>query len=381
MMKIKFFATVSFGIEDIASQEVEELIGCKASVDVGKIFFEADVESVYTLSLKASTLNKIMIQLCRENFTKLEDLYSLSRKIDYGWIIGAEQSFAVRSERVGTHKFTSMDVARVVGQAIIDSYLEAYGKRLKVNLDEPDVEVYALVRNQEFILGINTTGNSLHRRGYRVYEHPAALKPTLASAMLKISGWKPKKSLIDPMCGGGTIPIEAAFKAKNVPPGHLREDFAFLKLKIFDKGEFEEIRNRILGQRRDDVLSKIYGMEKFKRHLDGALINSKRANVREAIDFRLGDATKIEDYPAESLDFIVVNPPYGVRMIPGGSPKLLYQGFLKALKEKARGSILVLITAAYKRFKEAINESDIEIIGERTVFHGELKAKIFKCKI
>ena len=378
-MKIKFFATVSPGIEDVASKEVEEIIGCKAIPDVGKVFFEADAKSVYILNLKGSTLNKVMIQLCRENFAELDDLYRLAKKIDYAWIIEANQSFAVRSKRVGTHNFTSLDVARVVGQAIIDSYLEAYGKRLKVNLDLPDVEFYALVRNQEFILGVNTTGISLHRRGYRVYEHPAALKPTLASAMLRISGWKPEKSMIDPMCGGGTIPIEAAFKANNVSPIHLRKDFAFLKLKIFDKTEFEEIRSRILSQKRSNGYSRIYGMERFKHHLDGAIKNSEKAGVRKSIKFRLGDATRPENYPREDLDFIIVNPPYGVRMIPGGSPKELYRKFLQAIKERAEGATLVLITGAHRRFREAAEESGIEIIEERTVLHGELKAKIFKC--
>jgi len=380
LMKIKFFATVSFGIEDVACKEVEDLIGCKAIPDIGKIFFDADMKSVYALNLEASTLNKIMIQLCREKFAELNDLYKIAKKIDYGWIINADQSFAVRSERVGVHNFTSIDVARVVGQAIIDSYLEAYGRRLKVNLNEPDVEVYALVRNQEFILGVNTTGNSLHKRGYRVYEHPAALKSTLASAMLKISGWTPNKSLIDPMCGGGTIPIEAAFKARNIPPGHLRKNFAFLKLKIFDKNEFEKIRSEILSQKRNEEIE-IYGMEKFKQHLDGALTNSKKAGVHDIIKFKLGDATKPEDYPRGNFEFIIVNPPYGVRMIPGGSPKKLYCSFLNALKQRAEGAILVLITAAHKRFREAIEEEKIEMLEERTVLHGELKAKIFKCKV
>jgi tRNA (guanine6-N2)-methyltransferase len=321
-----------------------------------------------------------MIELCRESFEQLDDLYKLAKNVDYGWFINANQTFAVRSERVGVHDFTSIDVSRVVGQAVIDAFLEAHGKRLKVNLDNPDVEIYALVRNDEFLLGVNTTGKSLHRRGYRVYEHPAALKPTLASAMLEISGWKPEKSIIDPMCGGATIPIETAFKARNMAPNRLRKDFAFLKLKMFDKKEFEKIRMKALSSEKRGVFE-IYGMEKFSRHLNGAFKNSEKAGVCETIKFRLGDATKAKDYPKENLEFVVVNPPYGVRMVPGGSPKKLYDGFLKALRETANGAILVLITAAYRRFEEATDENDIAILEERRVLHGELKAKIFKCKI
>jgi len=379
-MKVKLFATVSPGIEDIADKEVERLVGCKAIPDVGKVFFEADISSVYTLNLKGSTINKVMIQLCRENFAKLEDLYRIAKNIDYGWIIDANQTFAVRSERVGTHNFTSMDVSRVIGQAIIDSFLEAYGKRLKVNLDHPDIEFYSLVRNNEFILGVNTTGSSLHKRGYRVYEHPAALKPTLASAMLEISGWKPEKGLIDPMCGGGTILIEAAFKARNMIPSRLRNDFAFLKMKIFNREEYEKIREKLLNLEKKEVFE-IYGMEKFPRHLNGALRNAKKAGVQETIKFKLGDATVPADYPKTELKFIVVNPPYGIRMIPEGSPKRLYDKFLKALKEKAENSILVLITAAHRKFRKAVEEKNIEILEEKRVLHGELAAKIFKCKV
>ena len=381
MIRVKFFATVSRGIEDIACEEVHDLLGCRAIPDVGKIFFDGDLKSVYTLNLKASTLNRIMIQLCRNEFSSLDDLYRLAESIDYEWLIDADQSFAVRSERVGIHNFTSVDVSKVIGQAIIDSYRNAYGRRLKVNLDEPDVEFYALVRNQEFLFGVNTSGSSLHRRGYRAYMHPAALKSTIASAMLRISGWRAEKNLIDPMCGGGTIPVEAAFKAIGIPPGYLRRDFAFLKLKIFDEEEFWKFRSRVLADKTGGQTAGIYGMEKFKRHFEGALRNSEKAGVREVIEFKLGDATKSNDYPKEEFDFVIVNPPYGIRMIPGGSPGRLYRGFLRALKKISDGAILVLITAAHRRFVEAAEENSIEILEKRIILHGDLRARIFKCKI
>ena len=381
LAKAKFFATVSPGIEDIACEEVSDLLGCEATPDIGKIFFEGELESIYVLNLKSSILNRIMIQLCRETFSDLDDLYRLVKDLDYGWIIDADQSFAVRSERVGTHDFTSVDVSRVVGQAIIDSYREAHGRRLKVNLDEPDVEFYALVRDQEFLLGVNTSGSSLHRRGYKVYMHPAALKPTIASAMLRIGGWRAGKSLIDPMCGGGTIPIEAALKATGIPPGYLRKDFAFLKLKIFTEDDFWDFRSKILSRKAIEHITEIYGMEKFKQHLEGAMKNSEKAGVREAIEFKLGDATKSVEYPEGEFDLVVVNPPYGIRMIPGGSPKRLYSGFLKALKDRAEGAVLVLITAAHKRFKEATEENSVEVLEKRIILHGDLRARIFKCKI
>ena len=380
-MKAKFFATTPIGIEDVSAKEILRMLGCKVDVGVGKVFFESKIEeAVYSLNLMARTLHKVFIQLCKEKFVFLDDLYRFAKNIDYTWFIREEQSFAVRSERVGVHNFTSMDVSRVVGQAVIDSFLESCGKRLKVNLDEPDVEIYAFVKENDFLLGVNTTGESLHKRGYRVYEHPAALKSTLACGMLQISGWKQENSIIDPMCGGATIPIEAAFITRNMAPNRFRKNFAFLKLKIFEEKEFEEFRMKILENEKTGD-SHIFGMEKFRRHLEGGIKNAEKAQVRDSILFKLGDATRKADYPDTDLDFIVVNPPYGVRMIPQGSPIKLYRSFLKTLKDVASGATLVLITAASRRFKKAATDANVEILEERKALHGQLRTTIFKCKI
>jgi tRNA (guanine6-N2)-methyltransferase len=276
MEKLRFFATTVIGLEDVASKEVESLTGARAELDVGRIAFEGSLEDVYRLNLKASTINKVFIELCRSTFEGLNDIYRLAKSLDYTWILDAQQTFAIRSERIGVHNFTSMDVSRVAGQAVIDSFANATGKRLKVNLDEPDVEIYCLVRNSDFIMGVNTTGVSLHKRGYRVYSHPAALKPTIASAMLRIGGWTQVKSLIDPMCGGATIPIEAALEASGIPPNHLRKDFAFLKLKICSQKDFEKVRAEMLAKRKEKGAHAIYAMEKFAKHMQGGIENAKK---------------------------------------------------------------------------------------------------------
>ncbi|RJS89163.1 class I SAM-dependent RNA methyltransferase [Candidatus Bathyarchaeota archaeon] len=377
---MRLFATTVPGAEDLAAQEVEALLGCRPEPGVGRIYFEGPREAVYLLNLRSRTLYKVMIELCRGRFEGLEGLYRLARSLDYGWVIGADQSFAIRSERYGEHDFTSVDVSRVVGQAVIDSYKESRGVRLRVDLEKPDVEIEVLVRGEEFLMGVNTTGRSLHRRGYRVYEHPAALKPTIASAMILWSGWTPERSLLDPMCGGGTIPIEAALMARNIAPNGRREDFSFLKLRLFNREEFEEERRRTLEAESGGCFP-IHGMERSRRHLRGALRNAEEAGVRDTIHFILGDATRWEDYPQGDLEYVIVNPPYGIRMVPGGSPKRLYVGFLEALKGKGPGATLVLITAASRRFREAVEEVGVEVVGERRVMHGELTTTLFKCRI
>ncbi|MEM1566580.1 MAG: tRNA (guanine(6)-N2)-methyltransferase [Candidatus Bathyarchaeia archaeon] len=383
MKRLQFFATTVIGLEDIAIKEVESLVHTKAFEDIGRIVFEGCVSDIYLLNLKARTINKFFVQLCHLKFEKLEDIYKLAKSLDYTWIIDPSQSFAVRTQRIGVHNFTSMDVSRVVGQAIIDSYASTVGKRLKVNLDEPDVEIYCLVRADEFLMGINTTGASLHKRHYRVYNHPAALKPTIASAMLKIGGWPSVNSLLDPMCGGATIPIEAALESNNIPPGKWRSDFAFLKLKLCSQEEFEKFRAEVLTEELKEPRkpSIIYAMEKFAKHMQGGIENAKKAGVYEKIHFQMGDATRVENYPNVDFDLIVVNPPYGLRANPKEGVRRLYERFLCTLKAKFPEATLVLITAASKRFREATENAGVAVVNERKVWHGELLTSIFTCKI
>lgn len=383
MERLRFFATTVIGLEDVAAKEVENLLGGKVEQDVGRIIFEGQVSDIYILNLKARTINKIFIQLCRSKFANLEDIYKLAKNLDYQWIINPEQSFAVRTQRLGTHNFTSMDVSRVVGQAIIDSYISATGKILKVNLDAPDIEVYCLVRDDEFLMGVNTTGPSLHKRYYRVYNHPAALKPTIASAMLRIGRYSPEKFMLDPMCGGATIPIEAALEAKRVPPGKWRSDFAFFNLKICSLEEFKRVRTEALAEENKGLESSvaIYAMEKFIKHLHGGIENAKKAGVYETIQFIIGDATRAADYPDVDFDLVVVNPPYGLRSNPKEGVRRLYEDFLKTLKAKFRDATLVLITAASKRFKETAENIGVAVVDERRIWHGELLTSIFTCKV
>lgn len=383
MNRLQFFATTVMGLEDIAAKEIENLIGAKPFQDVGRVIFDGKVSDIYLLNLKARTINKFFIQLCYSRFEKLDDIYKLSKRLDYEWIINSDQTFAVRTQRIGVHDFTSMDVSRVVGQAIIDSYMAATGRRLKVNLDNPDIEIYCLVRDNEFLIGVNTTGPSLHKRYYRIYNHPAALKPTIASAMLKIGGWPSTNSLIDPMCGGATIPIEAALESSNIPPGKCRNDFSFLKLKICSREEFENLRSEmLLGELKQSEKSfSIYAMEKFAKHIQGGIENAKKAEVYERICFQKGDATCAEDYPNVDFDLIVVNPPYGLRTSLKEGASKLYELFLHAIRVRFPGATLVLITAASKRFKEAAEKAGLTVMNERKVWHGELLTSIFTCKV
>ena len=377
------FATVVNGLEDVAASEVEALTGRPASVDVGKIFFSGDVESIFRVNYCSRTINRVVILLLRKSFGSgigLDDIYSSASALDYASFITEGQSFAVRAKRSGKHNFTSMDVASEVGRAIIDSFRRDTGHRLRVDLENPDVEFLVLVRDGEFIMGINTTGEALHKRRYRVFSHPAALNTTIASAMLMISGWSFEEPLVDPMCGGGTIPIEAALMARGIPPGRFRGgDYAFFKLEFLDLEVFRRVADEALSRISSGVYP-IYGLEVNPKYLDGALKNAESAGVGDTITLRVGDAMRLRDHLSFTPRYIVTNPPYGIRMRRGRMDRF-YARFLRSLREVAEGSTLTLITAAKRGFLRAVEEVGLDILERRDLLYGDLRASIFKCRV
>lgn len=304
--------------------------------------------------------------LACEEFQRLEDIYRIVKNIEFDFI-KPEQSFAIRANRVGEHEFTSIDIARVAGQAVIDSYMESKGIRLGVNLDEPDIIIRVDVIQNEIYVGLDTTGDdALHKRWYRVYQHPAPLNTAIASAMLKLAKWNENKVLFDPMCGGGTIPIEAALMGRNIPIGKKRE-FAYFKIFGKEFPEIEEKENHI----------EIYGMEKFLKHILGAIENAKEAGVNDTIKFFRGDATNINI--DVGIDIVVTNPPYGLRI---GSKRIiedLYNGFLNSLRNVLNeNATIVVITSEYEILKEKALLYGYKIQEEIKVRYGNLDTIIFK---
>ncbi len=376
MKYVDFFATTDVGIEDIVAKEISQILGISdESIEVatGRVYFKAPLDSTIELNFRSRTINKLYLLLARAEVSNLDEIYRVVKSIDFTEYISKEQSFAIRAERFGEHDFTSLDIARVAGKAVIDSYLEVHNHRLKVNLDNPDIEIYCMLRDRSFIVGINTSGPSLHKRNYRVYNHPAALKTTIASSMIIMSNWDCRSGFLDPMCGGGTIVIEAALMARNVAPGIYRREFAFTKLPVFSHLDLEGIRSKYIELMNTEVYD-IEGIDISPLHLEGAIINAISAGVDDTIVFRVGDARKLEKYLDIDPKVVVVNPPYGIRMHHHHLWEL-YRDFMKALRDFP-GLNVVVITAASKEMRKAAILAGIELVHSRRILHGTLESEI-----
>ena len=266
---MKVLCTTILGFEGIAAKEIESFGGNVTEILKGKIIADGlNEEDIVSMNFSSRTLHRVCILLAHQRFSDIEEIYKIARELDYTEWLSSDKTFEVRTNREGEHNFTSMDVNRYVGQAVIESYLEDTGHRLKVNLEEPDVSIKCWVHNDYFLIGIDTTGDSLHRRDYRVYQHHAPLKSTIAAAMIMWSEWQKNKILCDPFCGSGTILIEGAYIAKNFPPNIRRDKFLYSNLKIFRDVEVEDVREKLLKKVRE-TRAKIYGVDISPKHIEG----------------------------------------------------------------------------------------------------------------
>jgi len=376
-VKFECFATTVMGLEDVAAEECEEIIGAEAKPDVGKIFFQADERQIIRLNLASRTLHRIFITLARTRAESLEDVYEAAREVDYTMFIGAGQSFAVKGERHSKDKpFTSMDMAASVGRAVIESFRERAGVRLKVNLDQPDVQLYALIRDSELLLGLNTTGKSLHRRFYRVFHHRAALQPSIAASMIRLSGWRREELLLDPMCGSGTIPIEAALIALRIPPGIGRaSELALHKLKFIDEAEAREVLEEVESEVDLQFSPRIVGADASPKSIEGALANAEKAGVLRAIRLRVGDVFKLREWVSEAPDHVIMNPPYGIRM---GIRKIreFYEKACRSIHEVSPEAKLTAIVSKPTIFGRALEAAGYQVTAKRQIMYGRLNAFI-----
>ncbi|MEM4576485.1 MAG: tRNA (guanine(6)-N2)-methyltransferase [Candidatus Nezhaarchaeales archaeon] len=378
-MTLEFMATTIEGLEDVAAKEVEELGGSVTEVGRGRVFLRGSIDLMYRLNIKARCIHKLVLVLSRGNALNLSEIYRFARAVDYFDIIRLDQTFAVKTTRIGSHDYTSIDVSATVGQAIIDNFMETKSVRPHVNLTNPDVEIDVYIKDLEITIGVNTTGESLHKRNYRVYDHPAALKTTIASGMIRLSGWR-GDGLLDPMCGGGTIVIEATLMARKFPPGFFRNGFAFTKLPLYDPKVHKEVLEKALDEANRDKLE-VQGFDISPKHVEGAKLNALSAGVSDTINFRVKDSRKEDTYVGLDVNTVIVNPPYGIRQSRLKVLKDLYSTFLKALSNTLSGSTLTIIVAHPRIFEDALNNINCKILELRSIKHGNLPAKIYRVLI
>lgn len=311
--QFEMIAKTMAGLEDVLA---EELIALGANdIEIGKrmVSFVGDQALLYRANVCCRTALRILKPIHTFKARNTDEIYREVKKMPWFDYMTEENTFAIDAITFSELFTHSKFVSYRVKDAIADYFTQRVGKRPSVDTSNPDLLINFHVAHDKCTLSFDSSGESLHKRGYRTGQTEAPLNEVLAAGMILKTGWRGESDFIDPMCGSGTLLIEAALIAMNVPPGIYRSSFAFEKWKDFNQGLFETIYNDDSGER--ELNHKIYGSDIDLKAIAIAKDNVKSAGLEKHIELRAIDFTKFAKAPSEE-GILVTNPPYGERIKP-----------------------------------------------------------------
>lgn len=301
------------GLEDVLAEELRGL-GAE-NVEPGRrmVSFEGDLEMLYKANLCCRTALRILKPIHKFKARNTDDLYEHAKEFDWGTLMSVGGTFSIDTVAFSDEFTHSRFVTYRVKDAIVDWFKDRYGddKRPGVRLQDADVMINVHISGEDVTLSLDSSGESLHKRGYRVAQTEAPINEVLAAGIILRSGWRGDCPLVDPMCGSGTFLIEAALIAANINPGIYRKGFAFERWADFDQELFDRLYNDDSAERTFDF--KIYGADISPKAVEIARANIKSAGVAKYIELERKPLSAWETSPRPA-GVLVTNPPYGERI-------------------------------------------------------------------
>jgi putative N6-adenine-specific DNA methylase len=309
-MQFELIAKTFQGLEEVLAEELTNLGANDIQIGRRMVSFTGDKEIMYRANFCLRTAIRILKPIKNFNAKDADEVYNQIKKINWEEYLDADKTFAVDAVVFSEEFRHSKFVAYKVKDAIVDYFKELNGKRPSVRINKPDVLLNIHIAQNRCTLSLDSSGESLHRRGYRQEAVEAPLNEVLAAGMILMTGWHGQCDLIDPMCGSGTIPIEATLIARNIAPGVFRKEFAFERWKDFDQEMFDNIYNDDSQEREFD--HKVFGYDNSPQAHEIAINNVKAAGLSKEIILKLQPFQQFEQPREKSV--IVMNPPYGERI-------------------------------------------------------------------
>lgn len=365
--EFRMLAKTLFGLEEVLADELSA-IGAK-NIEIGNrvVSFEGDKRMLYEANFKLRTALRILKPIHSFNASDPDELYTKLLKFNWEEYLNVDQSFSIDTV-VYSDTFTHSKYASYKAKdAIVDYFRNKTGKRPSVRIDNPNVIFNIHITHTSVTLSLDSSGDSLHKRGYREVQTAAPINEVLAAAILMMAGWKGETDFIDPMCGSGTFLIEAALIARNIAPGVYRSSYAFQKWKDYDADLFDEIYNDESGER--EFKHKIYGSDISAIAVEVAKRNVARAGLSSNITI---EKMSFKNRPKpENKVLIVTNPPYGERLKLKESEDL-YAMIGERLKHNYSGSNAWII--AYKA--EHFDSVGLKASSKYSLMNGSLACEL-----
>lgn len=361
----KMLAKTFKGLEEVLAQELIELGANDVQIERRAVSFMGDQALLYRANLCLRTALRVLVSVKtvslrspKRKIVKPEDeLYEAVKAIEWSRYMSADTTFAIDATVYSETFRNSRFVTYRVKDAIADYWQEKAGRRPNVKISEPDLYINVHIANEQLTVSLDSSGESLHKRGYRVATTEAPINEALAAGMLLMAGWKGQVDFYDPMCGSGTLLIEAALIARNIAPGLFRQSFAFEKWKDFDADLWSDIYND--DSRERPFEHRIYGSDASFYAIRQAEKNIKAAGVQHDVELK---QIRMEEIKTSNLQsqisnaspLVMLNPPYGERLKSNKEMEDLYSSIGTALKHQFAGATAWIISS---------NEAAMKCIG------------------
>ena len=370
----QYIAKTFQGLEEVLAEELKNL-GAQNIIKLKRaVSFDADQLTMYKANMALRTALHLLHPIAVEKVNNADNLYSLVKSINWLRWFRKEQTYAVRAIVNNNDAFnTPLFAALKTKDAIADLFRQLTGERPNIDKDNPDVEIYVHISGQQCTISVDSSGPSLHRRGYRSGGHAAPLNEVLAAGMVLLSGWDKQSPLVDFMCGSGTILAEAALIAANKAPNLRRKVFGFHYWKNFSPELFLQARSELM-EAEIEWENWIYGSD-----IDGRAIREARQNIEAAgIDdiVRISQGDFREKEAPTTPGTVIINPPYGERLKPE-DVEALYKEIGDALKQKYKGYNAWILSSN----PDAVKRIGLRAAERLVLFNGALECRFLKYEL
>jgi putative N6-adenine-specific DNA methylase len=370
---MKFVAKTLYGLEKILGREIAELGGRDIEEVNRAVLFSGDLKLLYKVNYCSRTALSVLMPISEFRIRSKEDLFRGGSKIEWDRYLTEEDTFSIVPV-VNSPLFDHTGYpGLVLKDAIADYFRKKTGKRPSVNNENPSILINLHISAASVTISIDSSVVPLFKRGYRQTQTTAPLNEVLAAGILLLSGWDSKTLFLDPMCGSGTFPIEAALFACKIPPGKFRSFFGFERWKGFDANLYQEIKDESEKNIRQSPV-KIFGSDISEEAVNSARQNISKAGLSDLIDLTVKDFRDLKAFDIAGSIFL--NPPYGQRLLPGETDKL-YSETGTTLKHSFPGYTAWLITSN----KESLKNIGLKHKEKYTLFNGALECTLVKFEL
>lgn len=311
MPALVFFATCPRGLEAVLADELRSLGAQQTETVGGGVGFRGDWAVCYRANLESRVATRVLLRVAQHTYRNEQDIYALARSVAWPEYFDVRLSIRVDLNAIRS-PLRSLDFATLrIKDAVCDRFRDTVGSRPDVDTRNPGMRIAGFVDARQCTLYLDTSGEPLYKRGYRTQGTEAPLKENLAAGILLLSGWQPDEALLDPMCGSGTLLVEAVQIARGIAPG-LHRSFGFQQLTQYDPGLWSTVRAAAEARTLDAAPAPIYGADLYGDVLKTARANLESAGLADAV--QLKQANVLELPPPATAGVLVTNPPYGQRL-------------------------------------------------------------------